>query len=112
MNAKNLAAALLGITGVPACALAVTIRVPLQQPTIQAGVNAAASGDTVLVAPGIYRGYENKRVSFYGRDIKLLSESGPASTLIDVEGYLEPDQAFRIEHEETPAAVIDGFTVS
>lgn len=111
MNAKTLAAALLGIAGVPACALAVTIRVPLQQPTIQAGVNAAVSGDTVLVAPGIYRGDENKRVSFYGRDIKLLTECGPTSTIIDVEGFAEPDQAFRIEHGETPAAVIDGFTI-
>jgi hypothetical protein len=99
------------MVGVPASVLGATIHVPLQAPTIQAGVDAAASGDTVLVAPGIYRGYENKRISFYGRDIKLLSEGGPASTIIDVEGFGEPDQAFRIEDGETASALIDGFTV-
>jgi hypothetical protein len=33
---------------------ATTINVPADQPTIQAGVNAAVDGDTVLVAEGIY----------------------------------------------------------
>lgn len=33
-------------------AFATTIHVPADQPTIQAGINAAVNGDTVLVAPG------------------------------------------------------------
>ena len=35
-------------------ASAATIRVPADQPTIQAGINAAAAGDIVLVAPGTW----------------------------------------------------------
>lgn len=111
MHLKSIAAILLGVLFGSGHALGVTIRVPLHEPTIQDGVIAAATGDTVLVAPGVYRGDGNKRISFYGRDIKLLSENGAASTIIDVEGFLEPDQAFRIEHGETPAALIDGFTI-
>jgi hypothetical protein len=88
-----------------------TIRVPADQANIKAGVDAAAPGDTVLVAPGVYRGFENKRISFNGKDIVLVSEAGREVTIIDVEGFAEPDQAFRIEHGETAAAVIDGFTI-
>src|SRR5687768_16244262 len=41
---------------------AATIHVPADQPTIQAAIDASASGDTVLVAPGTY--YED--INFFG----------------------------------------------
>ena len=31
-----------------------TIDVPASQPTVQAAINAASNGDTVMVAPGTY----------------------------------------------------------
>jgi len=61
----------------PACAA--TINVPAGQPTIQAGINAANTGDTVLVAPGTY--YEN--INFNGKAITVTSSAGAASTIID-----------------------------
>src|SRR5258706_15706910 len=48
-------------------------------PTIQAGVDSAGMGDTVLVGPGTY--YEN--VDSLGNDITLISAQGFASTIID-----------------------------
>ncbi|MCX6831747.1 MAG: hypothetical protein NT028_06355, partial [candidate division Zixibacteria bacterium] len=49
--------------------LAATIHVPADQPTIQAGIDAAANGDTVLVTDGHY--YE--RINYLGENIVVGS---------------------------------------
>ena len=59
-----------------------TILVPLDQPTIQAGVNATADDDTVLVASGTYTGSGNRDIEIDKR-IVVMSEEGPDSTIID-----------------------------
>ncbi len=46
-----------------------TIRVPQDQPSIQAGLNAAANGDTVLVSPGSY----TEQLSFHGKAVILTT---------------------------------------
>ncbi|MCK4410430.1 MAG: hypothetical protein KAW67_10100, partial [Candidatus Eisenbacteria sp.] len=48
---KTLLVALVAVI-IPVTARAVTIRVPSERPTIQQGIDAAAEGDTVLVAQG------------------------------------------------------------
>jgi parallel beta-helix repeat protein len=58
---------------------ATTIQVPANQPTIQAGINAANNGDVVLVAPGTY--FEN--INFYGKAITVKSSGGAKVTIID-----------------------------
>jgi nitrous oxidase accessory protein NosD len=68
---------LLGLCAVSSSAR--EIRVPLQEPSIQAGIDAAEDGDVVLVAAGTY--VEN--IDFLGKDIAVESESGADSTTID-----------------------------
>ncbi len=64
---------------------ATVIHVPADQPTIQAGINAANYGDTVLVAPGTY--YENDTLK---ARITLVSEKGADSTVIDGDSTYYP----------------------
>lgn len=62
---------------------AATIHVPGDQPTIQAGINAASDGDTVLVADGTYTGKGNKDLDFNGKAITVKSENGPENCIIN-----------------------------
>lgn len=81
-----------------------TIRVPQDQPTIQAGINAANTGDTVLVAPGTY--VEN--INFVGKAITVKSTNGPRFTIIDG-NTAAPVAAFVTN--EGPKSVLNGFTL-
>lgn len=84
-----------------------TLRVPGTFPTIQAGIDAAHEGDTVLVAPGKYTGPGNKNLDFGGKDLILMSEAGSVSATIDCE---LDGRALYFGNGETAAAVVHGFT--
>ncbi len=77
--------------------------------TIMEGIEAAAQGDTVLVAAGTYSGPGNRDISFGGKDVYLLSESGPELTIIDCE---HEARGFVILGGQTQGTVIEGFTVT
>ena len=80
------------------------IRIPTDHSTIQAGIEAAADGDLVLVAPGTY--VEN--IDFLGKDITVRSEAGAASTAIDGS---QSGSVVTFLSGETEEAVIAGFTI-
>ncbi|MBZ0172499.1 MAG: right-handed parallel beta-helix repeat-containing protein, partial [Phycisphaerales bacterium] len=92
-------------------AFAGTIHVPADQPTIQAGIDAAVNGDEVVVAPGTY----NEIIDTLGKAITVRSSAGAAATTIDAAGVPDPGNGtpvVRIDNAEGPNTVIEGFTIT
>ncbi len=85
------------------------IHVPGDQPTIQAGINAAVDGDTVLVADGTWTGPGNKNLDFRGKAITVTSENGAEFTIIDCEGN---GRGFIFQSGEGEDSVVSGFTIT
>ncbi len=91
---------------------AATLHVPAQYPTIQAGVDAASHGDSVLVAPGTYSGPGNRDIDFAGKSIVVKSEAGAEATIIDCQGSQgDPHRGFFFHNGETTASVVQGLTI-
>ena len=80
------------------------IHVPGDEPTIQAGVDAAVDGDEVVVADGLYTGPGNRAVSTGTKLITVRSAGGPGGCVIDCE---TEDRAFVI----SGGARVEGFTI-
>ena len=81
-------------------------------PTIQAGIDSAMHGDTVLVAPGTY--YEN--INFNGKNISLLSQyifshdtTDITQTVIDGS---DSGCVVIFENGEDSTAILCGFTIT
>ena len=76
-----------------------------EAPTIQAGIDSAAGGDTVLVGPGTY--LEN--LSILGKDLVLKSKQGSAVTTLD--GSARQETVIRLSGQ-TRATIVEGFTIT
>jgi parallel beta-helix repeat protein len=94
----------IGLLAAPAWAQR-TINVPGDAASIQAGINAASDGDTVLVAPGTY--VEN--IDFKGKAITVTSSGGATTTTIDGG---QKGIVVNFASNETRASVINGFTIT
>jgi len=75
-------------------------------PTVQAGIDSSAAGDTVLVYPGTY----HEAINFQGKVIVVRSLSGPEATTLDATGLSRRVVTF--ESGESRSAVIRGFTIT
>ncbi len=82
-------------------------------PTIQAAMNAAATGDTVALALGTFRGPGNRDLDFLGKAITVRSQSGdPNDCVLDCEGSLQhPRRGFYFHSGEGPGSILEGITV-
>lgn len=75
-------------------------------PTVQAGIDSAAAGDTVLVGPGTY----GENISFRGKNIVVRSEFGVAGTTLDGSQEARPVVVF--PGGESQEAILQGFTIT
>jgi parallel beta-helix repeat protein len=91
---------------------AAVIHVPGDQPTIQAGIDAAISEDIVRVADGIYTGEGNRDIDFLGKAITVRSANGPENCIIDCQGSEgDPHRGFFFHDHESRGSVLEGFTI-
>ena len=90
----------------PANAFAATIYVPDQYATIQLGIDAAVTGDTVVVRNGTYP--LTAPIDFKGKAITVRSENGAANCILDGQ---QQTRVVYFHTGEGEQSVLSGFTI-
>ncbi len=81
-----------------------TIHVPATHPTIQEAINAASSGDTIIVGPGVYP----ENIAVDGKQLHLISERGPVLTVIEGNGSASGGVVYFVNCN---GSSLEGFTI-
>ena len=82
-----------------------TISVPFDHSTIQGAIDAASTGDEILVEPGMW--VEN--IDFKGKEIVLRSRHGAGNTIID---GAQSGSVVSFGSGEGTGTLLDGFTLT
>ena len=103
------------VTAIVACLVvynvctAAQLYVPAQYDVIQAAVDDANDGDTIIVADGTYTGIGNYEIDPNGLEVTIKSENGPNNCTINC---LNQRSAFLFFDGEDANTIIDGFTIT
>jgi len=84
------------------------LTVPSSYANIQAAIDAAETGDTVLIADGTFTGTGNKDMVYNGKTITVCSENGPAGCIIDCQNS---GRGFYFNSSEGSHSVVMGLTI-
>ncbi|HPD29454.1 MAG TPA: C10 family peptidase [Phycisphaerae bacterium] len=86
--------------------------------TIQAAINASTDGDEIVLRPGVYTGWGNRDLDFWGKAITVRSVNPDdpavvAATIIDCQGVQSrPRRAFLFHSGETTGSTVAGLTIT
>jgi len=83
-------------------------------PTIQAAIDAAGVGDTILLAEGTFRGTGNRDLDYHGKAVTVRSASGdPEGCIIDCQGtQTSQHRGFYFHSGEGTGSVLEGVTIT
>ncbi len=104
---KRIISTTLTLACVATAARAEVIHVPGDYPSLRAAIKAAADGDKIVLANGVWAGNANLGLTLNRKSLIIRSQHGPEHCIIDGD---EGDGWLRMEGEATAGTLIEGLT--